>query len=216
MKRLLILGAGGMGREILQWAFDINQVNRQWDDVVFLDPNPNALKGKKAKTTVLGNEADYDIGADDEFICAVGNAKMREIITEKIEKKGGHFINLIHPTANVAQSVDFGGGVVIYPNTIVTADTFIGKGTVINMNCCIGHDVQIGNYCVIGPNCDITGMCILGDRVFLGVDSHIIPSVEVGNDSFVCAGSVVMSKVREGTRVMGYPAKRVLTWESER
>lgn len=212
MKRLIIMAAGGCGREVLQWALDCNEKTPRWDFFGFLDYDKHILDGKNTVAKIIGNDEDYEIQENDEFVCAVGNGALREKIIDKMEKRGAHFIDLVHPTAVVARSAVLEGGVIVYPYSLITADTSVGKGCIINMNCSIAHDVKMGAYCNISPNCDISGMCTIGRNVFMGVGSHIIPSIKVGDNAFICAGSVVMTKVAAGAKMIGNPAKRVRAW----
>lgn len=208
MKRLVILGAGACGREVLQWALDINNIKKKWDEFVFLDYNKDALLGKNTKACIVGNDEDYVIQREDEFICAVGNGKIRRRIIEKMEHKGAKFTTIIHPSAIVADSAIISNACIIYPNTNVTSDTIIGKGCIINPQCSIAHDVEIGNYCSFSPNCHIAGTCKIGNDVFLGVGSNVIPSIVIGDGAYVCAGSIVISDIEPNAKVFGYPAKR--------
>ena len=43
MKNLVIVAAGGCGREVLQWAKDINRIKSRWKIKGFLDDDLNAL-----------------------------------------------------------------------------------------------------------------------------------------------------------------------------
>ena len=47
MKDLIIVGAGGFGRELLQWIKDINRIERKWNIAGFIDDNVEALKNYK-------------------------------------------------------------------------------------------------------------------------------------------------------------------------
>ena len=212
MYRLIILAAGGCGREVLQWAMDINEKTHRWCFFGFLDYDEHMLEGKTAVAEIIGNDDNYEIQENDEFICAVGDGVLREKIINRMKARGAKFINLIHPTAIVARSATLGEGVVVYPYALITADTKIGNGCIINMNCSIGHDVDMGDYCTISPNCNITGKCIIGKHVFMGVGVQIIQSMKVENDAYICAGSVVMTKIKEGAKVIGNPAKRIRAW----
>ncbi len=69
-----------------------------------------------------------------------------------------------------------------------------------------------GEYCTISPFCNITGMCTLGNNVFMGVGVHIIPSITLGDNIFVCAGSTVMTNFRSECKIIGTPAKKVKGW----
>ena len=43
MKTLLIVGAGGLGRETYQWVLDQEKAEKQWDDIGFVDDDSHAL-----------------------------------------------------------------------------------------------------------------------------------------------------------------------------
>lgn len=209
MKNLVIIGAGGCGREVLQWAKDINEVENRWKIKGFIDDDPNALNGKKCSIAVLSSIDRYTVQEDDEFVCCIGSSKIRRMIVEKLKAKGAVFATLIHPNAVVADSCTLGEGVIIYPYALISDNAVVGDGCIINMYSSVTHDCVLGEYCTISAHCDITGMCRLGDRVFMGSTSHVVPGSRIGDDVYICAGSTVMARVRSGVKVLGNPAKIV-------
>ena len=209
MKELVIIGAGGCGREVLQIAKDINEVSLTWNIKGFLDDNPDSLIGKKCDVGVVGGIDDYVIEENDEFICCIGNSTVRKNVTEKMKAKGAKFTTIIHPNAIIADSCTMGNGVIIYPYALISDNAIIGDGTIINMYSSVAHDSVLGEYCTISAHCDITGMCTLGNRVFMGTTSHIVPGTEIGDGVYICAGSTVMTRARNGIKMLGNPAKIV-------
>ena len=207
MKNLVIIGAGGCGREVLQWAKDINEQKNLWHIKGFIDDDLYALEGKKCTEKILNTVDAYSIQPDDEFICCIGNSQIRKRTVEKLEAKGAIFTTLIHPSAVVADSCTLGKGVIIYPYALISDNAVIGDGCIINMYSSVAHDSLLGEYCTISAHCDITGMCTLGDRVFMGSTSHVVPGSKIGDDVYICAGSTVMANVRTGKKVLGNPAK---------
>ncbi len=208
MKNILIIGAGGCGREVLQWIKDINTKTPVWKIKGFLDDDLHALDGKNCDYGILCIPSKYEVQPDDEFICAIGNSRIREKIMEGIESRNGRFTSIIHPTAIVADTAVLGKGVVLYPYSLVSDHAKVDDGCIINMYSSIAHDVIMGKHCTISAHCDITGMCTVGDRVFMGSGASTIPGISVGNDAFICAGSTVMSRVRNNVKVIGTPAKK--------
>ena len=209
MKNLIIIGAGGCGREVHQWAKDINEKENRWNIKGFLDDDLDVLEGKKCSIAVLSSIDEYLIKADDEFVCCIGNSNIRKMIMGKLKAKGAVFINLIHPNAVIADSCTLGEGVIIYPYALISDNAVIGDGCIINMYSSVAHDSVLGEYCTISAHCDITGMCTLGERVFMGTTSHVVPGLKIGDDVYICAGSTVMTRVRAGKKVLGNPAKMV-------
>ena len=215
MKKLVIIGAGGCGREVLQWARDINEAGQaagtgaRWEIRGFLDDNPQALDGKVCTVPVLGSVDAYEVQPEDEFVCCIGNSAVRRAVTERLKARGAVFPAVVHPNAVVADSCTLGEGVIVYPYALISDNAVIGDGCIINMYSSVAHDSVLGEYCTISAHCDVTGMCTLGSRVFMGSTSHVVPGLKIGDDVYICAGSTVMSRVRSGMKVLGNPAKIV-------
>ncbi|WP_417857815.1 acyltransferase [Xanthomarina gelatinilytica] len=53
------------------------------------------------------------------------------------------------------------------------------------------------------------GLVQIGNNVFIGANSVIMPSVIIGNNVIIAAGSVVTKNIEEGTIVAGVPAKKI-------
>ncbi len=209
MKNLVLIGAGGCGREVLQIAKDINKQSPTWNIKGFIDDHLDALDGKVCDVSVLSKIEEYEISEDDEFICCIGSSAARKSVIQMLEAKGAVFTTVIHPNACIADSCSIGKGVIIYPYALISDNAVIGDGCIINMYSSVAHDSSLGEYCTISAHCDVTGMCTLGERVFMGSTSHIVPGSRIGNDVYICAGSTVMTRVRDGKKVMGNPASIV-------
>ncbi len=209
MKKLILIGAGGCGREVLQWAKDVNKVEPRWEIKGFLDDNPNSIDGKICDVSVISSVDAYTIEEDDEFVCCIGNSAVRERIVKAMKEKGAHFTSVIHPTAVIADSCRLGESVIIYPFALISDNAVIGDGCIINMYSSVAHDSVLGEYCTISAHCDVTGVCALGNRVFMGTTSNMVPGTKIGDDVYICAGATVMTRVRSGKKMMGNPAKMV-------
>ncbi len=110
----------------------------------------------------------------------------------------------------------------------------VGDHTTIAHNCTftVGKRITIGRHCLIAANVWVfdsgghpsdpearrAGLpppaeevrpVVIEDDVWIGRGSIICPGVTVGAGSVVAAGSVVMSDVRPGTTVAGYPARKI-------
>ena len=208
MKDIVIIGAGGFGREVLQWIKDINKVKPTWNIVGFLDDNLNALDGFNCDYKVVGTVKDWQPKESERFVMAVANPKTKQAIAENMKAKGAIFTSLIHPTARISDISKIGEGLVMYPYSVITVNTRIGD-FVSFLSSGMGHDGDIGDYSTISSYCDITGGVKLGKRVFLGSHVTIIPQRKIGDDVYVAAGSVVVTNIKNGTRVFGNPAKKM-------
>lgn len=200
-ERLVIIGAAAMGREACTYARETGLSVKG-----FLDSRTALLDGFNGYPPILGSAEDYEIAADDVFVCAVGDPAMKQKYADLIAKKGGKFVSIVHPLAYVGQRVTIGSGCIIAPHATITNDTVLGDHVIVNINASISHDNRIGAYVSISPGCHLAGRVILGARVFLGVGASVIPDISLGNDVFVAAGAVVTKSCLSG-RIMGVPAK---------
>ena len=138
MKNLVIIAAGGCGREVLQWAKDINEKEMRWNIKGFLDDNLKALGGLKCDVPILSTVDEYEVQDCDEFVCCIGNSNVRKMVVEKMKDKGAAFATLVHPNAVIADSCTLGEGVIIYPHALISDNAIIGDHCIINMYsfCC--------------------------------------------------------------------------------
>ncbi len=209
MKELIIVGAGGFGRELLQWVKDINRMQTKWLIKGFIDDNLNALDGKECDYKIIGSIQDWKPKETEVYACAIANPRIKEAIVNLIKSKGATFESVIHPTAVIGKYNRIGEGLVAYPNSCITTNTKIGDYVTL-LSSGIGHDAVVGDYSTISSYCDITGGVQLGKKVFLGSHVTIIPGRKVGDDAYVGAGSVVIKNVKPNIKVMGNPAKKIV------
>jgi sugar O-acyltransferase (sialic acid O-acetyltransferase NeuD family) len=209
LSKLLIVGAGGFGREVFQWARHIKSASGKWENIFFLDDNLHALDNFNTEGRIVGRIIDWQPGKDEEFVCSIGAPRVRMEICNVLEGKGAVFINIIHPTAVVGEKCVLGKGVIICPNTCLTTDQHIGDHVIININTSIGHDTRIARGCTLSAHCDVMGGAQLDEGVFMGSGARILPGIRVGKNAKVGAGSVVIRRVAPDTSVFGVPALKI-------
>ncbi|MGD1083631.1 MAG: NeuD/PglB/VioB family sugar acetyltransferase [Verrucomicrobiota bacterium] len=209
IKTLVIIGAGQCGREVFTWAAQAIASGYPWRIKGFLDDKSNALDGYDYPAKVLGSVGNYKIAENDVFIGAIGDPKTKVKCYSPIVERGGRFINVIHPLANIGNRVQLGSGIVMGPFASVTCDVKIGNHVAIGAFSNAGHDTRIWDWCQISSHCGINGSSTLAEGVFLGSHACVIPKVKVGAWAFVGAGSVVVRDVPPGARVFGNPAAAI-------
>ena len=208
MKKLLILGAGGFGREVLQYAKDVSEkATVDWTIEGFLDDNLNALENYSYEHKIIGTISDHEVNDEYVYICAIGDPKTKLDIARRFLQNGANFINLIHPTAYLSESCKMGVGIVLCPDAKVTTDVKLGNFVAVDANSICSHDSIIGDGCTISHFCDITGFAVLSEGVFLGSGVTVCPSVKVGDYAKIGAGSVVLHDIDAGKLAFGTPAK---------
>lgn len=209
MNKLIILGAGGFGREVHSWLSDWCENNRAWSISGFIDDNPDALNGFDGTPPILSKISSYKPEADEYIVCAIGNPQTKKSITQALLEKNAKFFTFQHPSAIIGKRVSIGTGTVICPNAVITTDVSIGEFVTINAASTVGHDASIGSYSTLSGHCDVTGGAQLGECVFMGSHATVLPKTRVESNACIGAGSVALRKVSAGTTVFGVPAKRI-------
>lgn len=211
VKSVVVVGAGGFGREVLEIFKDQNAVSRTWNILGFIDENEE-LYGKMLNGyPVLGGLNWLRKHNNDNLgcVCAIGTCEIRKRVVEKLEEIGINFCNAIHPSVIMSEFVELGQDVIICAGTILTVNIKIEDHVHINLNCTIGHDVVIGRYCTINPMVAINGNNHLGEGVYVGSGATFVQQVSVGSWSIIGAGAVVIEDIPEKAVAVGVPAKVV-------
>jgi sugar O-acyltransferase (sialic acid O-acetyltransferase NeuD family) len=201
VRRLLIVGAGGAGREVAEILVAAGE-----SPAGFLDRNPNALAGKNCALPVLGDPQEWKPHEDELFVCSMGDAKVRMTVTADLRGRGGRFTSAIDCSARVAVSARLGSGVVVYPSVFISSDAVVDDDVMVNFGALIAHDAVIERGVVISPHVTVCGSVRVGAGAFIGAGACIVPGISVGAEAYVCAGAVVIRDVDPGSKVWGVPA----------
>ena len=206
MKHLIIVGAGGLGRELCNFAKGCIGFSEIFDVRGFLDNNSKVLDCFNGYPPIVGNDEDYVIRNDDIFISAIGDMAIRKKSSDLLCERGAVFTNLIHQTAIVNSNVQMGTGNAIFPYVIIGSDVKMGSNNLLQDCAVIGHDVVIG--CCTRIDCHVTlvGGAIVGDGVYVYTGAVVNHGVIIEDGACVGANSFVIRKVKRNTTVFGNPA----------
>ena len=185
---------------------NINRGGKTWNVKGFLSDVETDLSGEDIDEPILGPIHGWNPCADEEYFLAIGDVVAKETIAEAMKAKGARFATLISRRASVSSSAS------------------VGEGTMIIGNCQIGRKVSIGRFCIIGDS-TMASHSSIGDysntasyaniyqNVTVGshvqIWSHAVILKDVEDYAVVGAGSVVVKKVKSGTKVFGCPARKV-------
>ena len=209
MKHLIIIGAGGLGRQMYAWAKECSGYNEEFDIKGFLDDNKNALNGFKGYPEVIDGIFTYKICEGDVFVLAIGDSENRKKCISYIKQNGGSFLTLVHPAAYVYCNDNLGEGCFVTPLASIGVDVKVGPYSIIQGGAMIGHDAVIGSNVRIDCNVVCVGGIHIGDDVCIHTAAVINHGVTVGDGATVGAMSFVIRNVKPGTTVFGCPAKKL-------
>ena len=211
MKKIVIVGAGGFGREV-EWLIKrINQVNPTYEMIGFVDDG-KAIGEKIGHSKVIYTTD--ELSKVNEELCvtiAIGNAKVRKMIAEKLSANPNlEFSNLIDPSVIYdEEETTLGKGNIICAGTIMTVNIAIGNFNIINLDCTIGHDDTMKDYITIYPSVNVSGNVVLNDCVEVGTGTQIIQGLTVVENTIIGASAAVVKSIKESGTYVGIPAKKI-------
>jgi sugar O-acyltransferase (sialic acid O-acetyltransferase NeuD family) len=191
MKKLVIIGAGGFGREV--YDLSLNSVGYNDTFVVkgFLDDRDSILDGFLNYPSILSSVENYKINNNDVFICALGDGQLKQKYVDIIKQKGGSFISLIHNSSIVGKNTSIGEGCIITQNVNISCDLKIGDFVTLQPFTNISHDCIIGNYCHLNSFVVMGGGSSIGNFVTVHASSVLLFGAKVEDNIEIEAGSSI-------------------------
>ena len=202
MTDLIIIGAGGFGREMFGHITRINEeIAPTWNFLGFIDDGATDTKEGLA---VLGGLEDFlKMDRHIQYFIAIANMEVREKIAKRCKEAGFTSASIIgdkvilSPGCKLGEGIYLGGGCVLKRNakigdfciiqgsTYLGRDTEIGPFTSVMTSSCFGSNVKIGKYnyfglrCNVGDNVTTTESCTFGACASLAEDAPV-PGTYVG------------------------------------
>jgi len=216
LNKVIIVGAknpetGYMISSILALQSDTSnsQMPReQYAFVGFLDNDKERQGREFCKLPVLGGFQLLDrlIAEGHAFVNTItSSTRTRHETSLEIRKKGGRFVNFVHPSVRACEAI--GVGNYIQEDVVVQANVRIGSNNSIHVGAIVAHDVMIGDSTFVAHAVSISGEVAIGDGVFIGTNASILPRVKIGNWANIGAGSVVLKDIPDFATAVGNPAR---------
>jgi sugar O-acyltransferase (sialic acid O-acetyltransferase NeuD family) len=211
MTKVMIIGAGGHGREV---ADILRHQQAQGEDIIpygFIDDNKSLHGSELEGLAVLGDWAWLENAERENVavICAVGLPEPRKALVRRAEDLGLSFANAISPLAYISPSAKIGKGVMIFPFAAVSTSTEIGDHACINGLSLVGHDSQIGPYASVAPGVTIAGNVTIGEGCWIGMGANVVQGTTIGEWSFITVGAAVVRDVPGHMVAAGVPARSI-------
>jgi len=215
--KVVVIGAGGFGREVMEILKAQNELQNRWQILGFLDDNGELQNKTINRFRILGGISWLSERQDEgiKCVCAIGDTTTRKKVVNKITKEGGQFCQAIHPTVIASETAEIGEGAIICAGSILTVNLSIDDHCIINLNCTIGHDAMIEKFCTLNPTVSINGHDTLEEGVYIGSGATLIEGVRVGRWTTVGAGAVVVDDIPSGVVAVGVPARPIRSKKSE-
>lgn len=210
---LVVVGAGGFGREALDVISAINEraAEAVFDVLGVLDANPSDANLERLAargTPYLGTEADWlRTGTVARFVVGIGSPTVRARVAASFADEGYEAATLVHPMASIGSSVVLGEGTIVCGGVQISTNVRLGAHVQVNPNATIGHDSTIADFVSINPGAIVSGDVTIGAASLIGAGATILQGLAVAENVVVGASACVVRNVAAGSTVKGVPAR---------
>jgi sugar O-acyltransferase (sialic acid O-acetyltransferase NeuD family) len=203
MKKLILIGAGGYAKSVLD-SLDIYN----YEFVGFID---DYKAGTHLGYQILGdNISSIENPEEFYYFVSIGDNEKRQYWYDLLKKNNLRVINVIDTSAMISKKATIGEGNFIGKMAIINSDAHIGNNCVINTKALLEHGCHIKNNVNVSTNTVLNGDVRIENGVFFGSCSVINGQLTVGEHAIIGSGSVVVKNVEPNTIVVGVPAKILL------
>jgi len=203
MKKLILIGAGGYAKSVLD---SLDMYN--YDFVGFID---DYKKGKHLGYPILTNSI-LTLKNYSEFyyFISIGDNEKRHYWYNILKYKNLNVITVVDRSAMVSKNATIGEGCFIGKMAIINSDAHVGNNCIVNTKALVEHGCYIENNVNISTNSVLNGDVKIEDDVFVGSCSVINGQITIEKGAIIGSGSVVVKNVESNTTVVGVPAKKLI------
>ncbi|MDF5939817.1 transferase [Pseudomonas aeruginosa] len=208
MKRIIILGAGGLGRQVLaQLQVDYGH-GIDWVIGGFLDERGPDAVAESLYTRWLGYPENFVAEPDQLFVAAVGD--------RSVARSRSHACWRRAPSSSLSRTAQPWRADQLRPD-LLRLRREQRRGLPyrrLRFHRPANHARPRRGHrrlCHIGPRCLLAGYVKVGDRAVINSGAMIARDVSIGEDAVVGMGAVVFKDVAAGQTVVGNPAQVIFS-----
>ena len=152
-----------------------------------------------------------------QFTIGIGDNAARQKVAQRHASQLD-FINLLHPSASFGRGqqalIEARRGVIVCAGVRFTNNIQVGDFSIFNLNVTVGHDVTVDDFVNVSPGANISGNVHIGSRCWVGTGAALNQGtpeakLQIGADTMIGSGSVVVRDCAPSAVYVGIPAKRI-------
>lgn len=208
MKNIVIIGGGNQAH----YTIDIIEKENKYNIVGIID-SICEIGSDRFGYKVIGRQEDinnlikkYNIQCG---LISIGDNWIRHIISKQILNlvPNFEFVNAIHPSVIIGNNVKLGVGIVAMAGVIFNPKSIIGDFTFFATGAQVEHDCIISDFASISAGSITGGYVKLGKYSALTLGVTVLDRLEIGENTVVGAGSLVLKSLPSNVLAYGNPAK---------
>jgi sugar O-acyltransferase (sialic acid O-acetyltransferase NeuD family) len=212
MKDIVIVGHGGLAREVAFLIAEINRATPTWNLLGYIASDAKSVSQAVGRHVVYETD-DWLAKSTKELAVAIAigqPSRLRALHERLRENPRLTFPNLIHPSVTGDWGrIRMDSGNIVLNNASFTTDIKLGSLNIINPGATIAHDCVLGSYNLINPGASLSGEVVLGDEILMGTGARILQQLQLCSRSVVGAGAVVTRSIEKPGVYVGVPAREM-------
>lgn len=212
MRDLVIIGAGGFGRVVLDVAEAAIGSGAPFRVLGIVDDDPSEANLDRLRASGVPFLGDAVGWLDQDhrgaaYLVGVGAPTSRESVARRFDSAGIEAATLVHPRAVIGGRAALGPGTVICAGAQVSTDVRVGRHVHVNPGAIIGHDVTLEDFVSVNPGSIVSGEVLVERGSLIGAGAVVLQGLRVGSGATVGAAACVVRDVEPGSVVKGVPAR---------
>lgn len=213
-KNILIFGGGNQA----SYVIDIIHKQGLYNIVGIID-SVKEIGSKVFGYEVLGRMNDLESICKENNVyggvIAIGDNYSRDLVFSQILDSNYviKFVNAIHPSVIIGENVQIGEGVVAMAGVIFNTNAKIGNFTFFATGCQIEHDCELGDFASVSAGTVLGGHVKIGCFSALTLNVTVLDRLNIGSNTVVGAGSLVLKDLTDNVLAYGNPCKVIRSRE---
>lgn len=138
-----------------------------------------------------------------------GGTSSRRVLSDRLRRFGATFATVVHPTATLAIGTQVGEGSILLAGVVTTAPIAIGRHIVAMPQVVFTHDDVIGDFAMFATRATLSGAVRVGDGAYVGAGALVRENLSIGPRALVGMGAVVTHDVPADEVWVGNPARQL-------
>jgi sugar O-acyltransferase (sialic acid O-acetyltransferase NeuD family) len=206
MRRLLLAGAGGLAREVLDLLPRLPDV----EAAGLLDDDPATWGTTVGGVPVLGGIEQAKHHEEHGLVLCAGTGLARRAIWSRLHAAGvtgERLVTLVAPDVHLPASCRLGAGTIVLSGTVLTSHVTVGEHVVVMPHVTLTHDDVVEDFVTLCSGVRLGGRVHVREGAYVAMGAAVRENVEIGRASVLGMGSVLLEPLPAGETWVGVPAR---------